>query len=207
MKTVSSGLQEVLQDVLQVKIVNNISANATKSRLIAAFCEEVGSDYKVLLLHTEVRWLSRGKVLINRLLQLREEAAIFIEKERNIKGIDMHNQLKSNDFLLKAAYLCDFFSEVNSLNLTLQPHGAWFWMTKLDAGLITPLPACDSGSAAVWGSKRINPRPQSCLCLPWSGWPSNDDDDDELCKEVVNGCIRHTTKLQPSNLKWNCLKD
>ena len=31
--------------------------------------------------------------------------------------------------------------------------------------LITPLPASDSGSAAVWGSKRINPRPQSCLCL------------------------------------------
>ena len=40
-----------------------------------------------------------------------------------------------------------------------------FWITKLDAGLITPLPASDSGSAAVWGSKRINPRPQSCLCL------------------------------------------
>ena len=40
-----------------------------------------------------------------------------------------------------------------------------FWITKLDAGLITSLPASDSGSAAVWGSKRINPRPQSCLCL------------------------------------------
>ena len=40
---------------------------------------------------------------------------------------------------------------------------------KLDAGLITPLPASDSGSATVWGSKRINPRPQSCLCLTWSG--------------------------------------
>ena len=40
-----------------------------------------------------------------------------------------------------------------------------FWITKLDAGLITPLPASNSGSAAVWGSKRINPRPQSCLCL------------------------------------------
>ena len=26
------------------------------------------------------------------------------------------------------------------------------------------------GSAAVWGSKRINPRPQSCLCLTWSGY-------------------------------------
>ena len=52
-------------------------------------------------------------------------------------------------------------------------------MTKLDAGLITPLPASDSGRAAVWGSKRINPQPQSCLCLTWSGCPSSDDDDDE----------------------------
>ena len=52
-------------------------------------------------------------------------------------------------------------------------------MTKLDAGLMTSLPASDSGSAAVWGSKRINPRPQSCLCLTWSGYPSNDDDDDD----------------------------
>ena len=81
----------MLQDV--VKIVNHISANATTSRLFAAFCEEVGSDFKVLLLHTEVRWLSRGKVL-NRLLQLREEAAIFLENERSAKGVNMHNQMK-----------------------------------------------------------------------------------------------------------------
>ena len=53
MKTLPSGLQEVLQDV--VKIVNHISANATTSRLFAAFCKEVGSDFKVLLLYTEVR--------------------------------------------------------------------------------------------------------------------------------------------------------
>ena len=44
---------------------------------------------------------------------------------------------------------------------------------------MTSLPAFDPGSAAVWGSKRINPRPQSCLCLAWSGYPSNDDDDDD----------------------------
>ena len=50
-------------------------------------------------------------------------------------------------------------------------------MTKPDAGLMTSLPASDSGSAAVWGSKKINPRPQSCLCLTWSGYPSNDDDE------------------------------
>ena len=38
----------------------------------------------------------------------------------------------------------------------------------------------DSGSTAVWGSKRINSRPQSCLCLTWSGYPSNDDDERRL---------------------------
>ena len=48
------------------------------------------------------------------------------------------------------------------------PHGArglTVLNAKLDAGLITSLPASDSDNAAVWGSKRINPRPQSCLCL------------------------------------------
>ena len=41
----------------------------------------------------------------------------------------MHNQLKSNDFLLKVAYLGDFFSEVNSLNLTLQGGCQWLHTT------------------------------------------------------------------------------
>ena len=79
LKTLPFGLQKVLQDV--VKIENYIFANATTSRLIAAFCE-VGSDYKVLLLHTEARWLSRGKVL-NCLLHLQEEAVIFLENEQS----------------------------------------------------------------------------------------------------------------------------
>ena len=54
------------------------------------------------------------------------------------------------------------------------PHGArglTVLDAKPDAGLITPLPTSASGSTAAWGSKRINPRPQSCLCLTWSGYP------------------------------------
>ena len=62
-------------------------------------------------------------------------------------------------------------------------------MTKLDAGLITSLPASDPGSAAVWGSKRINPRPQFCLCLAWSGCPSNDDDDDDRDDFFFKVCL------------------
>ena len=45
----------------------------------------------------------------------------------------------------------------------------------------------DPGSAEVWDSKRINPRPQSCLCLTWSGYPSNDDDDEVLFSRTEIG--------------------
>ena len=100
MKTLPSTLQSVLQDV--VKIGCHIFANSTTSRLFAAFCGKVGSDSKVLLLRKEVRWLSRGKVL-NRLLQLREKAAI-VENQQFAKKVNMHNQMKSNDFLQKVAY-------------------------------------------------------------------------------------------------------
>ena len=44
------------------------------------------------------------------------------------------------------------------------PHEAG-GLTVLDDETMTSLPASDPGSAAVWGSKRINPQPQSCLCL------------------------------------------
>ena len=59
-------------------------------------------------------------------------------------------------------------------------------MTKLDAGLMTSQPASDPGSAAVWGSKRINPRPQSCLCLTWSGYPSNNNDNEQAVFDSIN---------------------
>ena len=58
------------------------------------------------------------------------------------------------------------------------PHGARGLTVLDDETRVSPLPASDPGSAAVWGRKRINPRPQSCLCLTCSGYRSNDDDDE-----------------------------
>ena len=81
-------------------------------------------------------------------------------------------------------------------------------MTKLDAGLMTSLPASVPGSAAVWGSKRINPRPQSCLCLAWSGCPSNNDDESMLNDLVKDLALpKYKAEILGSSLKqWNLLE-
>lgn len=60
---------------------NREKASATNSRLFTALCEEVDDDYHTLLMHTDMRWLSRGWVPM-RLFSLREELHNFLEDKR-----------------------------------------------------------------------------------------------------------------------------
>jgi hypothetical protein len=72
------GPKEVLDDT--VKILNFIKSRPTNSRIFQALCEEMGSLHNCLLTHTEVRWLSLGKILV-RLFELRAEIAVSFIKE------------------------------------------------------------------------------------------------------------------------------
>jgi hypothetical protein len=69
---------EELEKVLNqsVKIVNFIKARSLNSRLFEKLCQSMDSDHQQVLLHTEVRWLSCGKVL-SRLFELRDEIRVF----------------------------------------------------------------------------------------------------------------------------------
>jgi hypothetical protein len=67
-------MPDSLKDVLEttVKMVNFvITARPLNSRVFFALCNDTGSDHVTLLQHTEVRWLSRGKVLTS-FLELRD---------------------------------------------------------------------------------------------------------------------------------------
>ncbi|XP_068203764.1 zinc finger BED domain-containing protein 5-like [Palaemon carinicauda] len=111
-KHMPTCLKTVLEEA--VKIVNFIKGKALNTRLFTVLCEEMGSEHTKLLYHTEVRWLTRGKVL-SRLFELREEVQIFLYERH-----DLYNRMHDTQWLTKLAYLSDIFSTLNGLNLSLQ---------------------------------------------------------------------------------------
>jgi hypothetical protein len=84
--------------------------------LFALLCEDLRAHHKVLLFHTELRWLSKGNIL-GRICELKEVVTLFLEYQ----GKDQLLQaFKNGKFQLSLAYLEDIFEALNTLNLKLQ---------------------------------------------------------------------------------------
>ena len=114
-KTLSDNLKKVMDSA--VHIVNFIRGRATNHRRFKRICEEMGTEHTVPLFHTNVRWLSRGKVF-NRLFELRCKVLAFL-KNHEKKPVYATN-LESHQFLLRLAYLADIFSALNDLCISRQ---------------------------------------------------------------------------------------
>jgi len=106
-------LNEVLSQ--SVKIINYINTSALNTRLLKALCDEMGSDHRNLLFHSEVCWVSRGEVL-KRLYELRKEVELFIIDKKT----HLSHYFQDNKWVARLAYLSDIFSYINELNLELQ---------------------------------------------------------------------------------------
>ena len=74
-KDLMIGLDQV------ITIVTFIKSRPLASRLFSQFCEAMDSDYKFRLYHSNICWLSRGKVL-KRVVQLKAELISFLETEK-----------------------------------------------------------------------------------------------------------------------------
>uniref|UniRef100_A0A8C1ZCR9 HAT C-terminal dimerisation domain-containing protein n=1 Tax=Cyprinus carpio TaxID=7962 RepID=A0A8C1ZCR9_CYPCA len=103
------------RDGCNLKTINFIKNNAVNSRCFAKLCEGLEADHVQLLYHSKVRWLSRGLVL-KRLFELRNEVLSFLT-ERNSPFAHYYANAQ---FTAKLAYLCDIFSLLNLLNISLQ---------------------------------------------------------------------------------------
>jgi hypothetical protein len=159
-KKMPEDLKDVLNDC--VKTINMIKAKALNSRLFTAICEEMGKDHLSLLLHTEVRWLSRGRALA-RLYELRDEVVVFLERYQQNKLPTVRdemqrliNRFQDRHFQLSLAYLVDIFDKLNVLNASMQgpntnvfdthfkvigmKHKLKFYIAKVTKGDITIFP-------------------------------------------------------------------
>ncbi|XP_038630630.1 SCAN domain-containing protein 3-like, partial [Scyliorhinus canicula] len=77
------------------------------------FCEDNNADHVRLLLHTEVRWLSKGNCL-KRFMELFDELSDFLSEKPEMK------HLLTVDGKAFVNYLADIFEKLNVLNKQLQ---------------------------------------------------------------------------------------
>lgn len=113
----AKNMEESLEEVFSscVKIINFIKSRPLSVRTFSKLCDEMGAEHKHLLLHTEVRWLSRGAVL-QRVFELREELLQYLtEYNANLAAL-----LTDETWLAKLSYLVDIFNVLNALNLSMQ---------------------------------------------------------------------------------------
>nr|XP_039261568.1 zinc finger BED domain-containing protein 5-like [Styela clava] len=116
----ASGKENELHDVLRevVYFVNTIKKSSKQTRLFSKLCEETAATSKKLLLHSEVRWLSRGKVL-SRVFELREQLGAYYTE----RGDQKANRFRNIYWIAKLAYMASIFDRLNQVNVSLLGKG------------------------------------------------------------------------------------
>lgn len=105
-----------MTDVMDItlKIVNSIRARSLRRRLFRTQLEENEAEYEDLLLYTDIRWLSRGR-LLERFQSLLPEIIQFLESLGERPA-----QLHDASWLIQLAFLTDLTAHCNAFNLELQ---------------------------------------------------------------------------------------
>uniref|UniRef100_G3NTB1 Uncharacterized protein n=1 Tax=Gasterosteus aculeatus TaxID=69293 RepID=G3NTB1_GASAC len=104
----TTDVSNLSQLAVFVRYVRN---SALRHRIFSELCKEMGSEFEVLLYHSNVRWLSRGQVL-NRVFAVRVEL-----QHRHA------DCLKNSEFILILAYMTDIFAALNHLNQQMKGGG------------------------------------------------------------------------------------
>ena len=99
-----------------VRIVDYIKMRPHKSRQFAKLGEGMETVQYTSIQHTEMQWLSRGKVL-SRFHEIRKELLIFCLQE-SLK--DFVECLSDDCWCSMLAYFADIFQELNLLNSGMQ---------------------------------------------------------------------------------------
>jgi hypothetical protein len=97
-KALGDGMIKVLGDA--TKMVNFIKQRQVHSRMFKKLCENLDKEHINLLLHAEIQWLSRARVL-NRVFELKGELQ---EYSQGNSRPDFAECFEDEEWLQKLAY-------------------------------------------------------------------------------------------------------
>lgn len=116
--TLSDEYAEVMNTMM--RMINFLRASSShQHRMLREFLREVDANADDLLLHNNVRWLSKGRVL-ERFWSIRGEIAAFLAQLKNQKATTFSIFLEDDKKMDIVAFLVDITSHLNELNLKLQ---------------------------------------------------------------------------------------
>lgn len=125
-KTLPSEIKNVLE--ICIKVVNTVKSSALNSHLFNILCSELSAHHSVLLLHTEVRWLSKRN-MFERMYEFKSEVEIMLLK---LGKDDLREHFTDENFTFHFAYLTDFFETINNVNLKLKGRNTCPLSTNVD---------------------------------------------------------------------------
>ncbi|XP_061913867.1 general transcription factor II-I repeat domain-containing protein 2-like isoform X1 [Entelurus aequoreus] len=98
-----------------MKVLNFLRASSA----LRTFLTEVDAAFDDLLVHNNVRWLSKGRVL-EPFWAVREELQVFLSQQNSAKAKQFLEFLQNAGKMEAVAFLADITSHLNDLNVKLQ---------------------------------------------------------------------------------------
>ena len=109
---------EVMETIM--KIVNFLrSTSALQHRLLRSFLAQIDASFDDLLLHNNVRWLSKGRVL-QRFWAVKKELHTFLKGYNSVKAKLFLDFLEDDVKMETTGFLAEIMLHLNDLNVKLQ---------------------------------------------------------------------------------------
>uniref|UniRef100_A0A8P4G4I4 Uncharacterized protein n=1 Tax=Dicentrarchus labrax TaxID=13489 RepID=A0A8P4G4I4_DICLA len=114
----SCELKETMDSVMA--IINFIRCTSSLQHcLFRKLLTDMSAEYKDLLIHNDISWLSKGNVL-KLLCELREEILVFLRSSKLKKAGKFLSLMENDEFNAAVCFLSNIFHHLNQLNMEFQ---------------------------------------------------------------------------------------
>lgn len=114
----SGELKGTMDNIMSM--INFIRATSSlQHRLFRKLLSDMSAEHSDLLVHNDIRWLSKGNAL-KRVCELRHEIIAFLRGCHHKKAAPFLAQMQDDEFMADVCFLSDIFQHLNGLNLQLQ---------------------------------------------------------------------------------------